>query len=196
MKGQNQALRDQTKIIFDATKSVERSFIWIDTEPSLPFVYQNIRNFRLIDDQYFKFTFYNEGKTPAFPVYLNYILTVHGPDSLDLRSYIINSKIDTLELEFEPNVIQFHRFANLLETEFTQTLLINHPYGRVFKVDGILKTQTPYFYLHTYFLYKDVFGMFHDYYKVDKLHRKSKKDLAVYSPMITINSYEKNPISK
>ena len=196
-------MEDQTKIMFNTTANVERPYVWIDVEPEFSKVAVDLhKKYTFMKNLDFEVTLKNEGKTPAIPIYLSITFFNYGQDSINLRNIIIKQDFDyqkyRLYVETGNKPIKARpNLNNFIDNEFTQILFNNHPYTHKIMGKYALSAEQNNFYIHTYFLYKDLYGMYHDFYKVQRVKRiASQKKFTIFRPWADIRKYQNNPIRK
>lgn len=186
----------QTELMYENNMHLNRAYVSVRTTKKGRFEFLTRGGItKLAENQYFTFNFINDGNTPAYPIYLNYILTNFGLKDFNLRKLIYSSHaLDTI---FQRNGEGIpHNFTNYANDRFTKTIVKGQPFGLNHQVKNSFRSDASEMYLHIYFLYKDVFGSYHDFYSVQKILIKSDLNLQGLPEIIDMRDVDKDSIPR
>ena len=176
--------RTQSEIMMTSTQHIQKAYLYIDIndfQAKGEYPVKKIKKKALchpLSDLHgkFKFILSNEGKTPAYLVYWFYFV-----DSLSSVQYNIRDSLLLCEkytfvkgVDLPPVIVQGH----------------DHKWGKTFKDkttsrDGRL-------FIHAYFVYKDIFDVYHDIYVVQEYGIDLDRITAFYfPPMVDMHTFKK-----
>ncbi len=154
--------KKQSDIMLQSSKHIQRAYLHIDIDDFYaetgPFRIKTILEeieklkhppIKSLSGK-IKFKLYNEGQTPAFPIFWETVVVPHS-----LKEYNPHDSLTRCEsFTYKPGI------------KLPAVIVQNHNYAWHKTFRNVSTDDQGHIYVHVYFLYKDVFGDYHDLYAV------------------------------
>ncbi|QQS52362.1 MAG: hypothetical protein IPM71_06405 [Bacteroidota bacterium] len=197
----------QAKLNQNAVNAEYRPYVWVEPGEYGLIPTYDTKDYFVYETIDIPITFINDGKTPAYPIYVNCNVTIYDLDQFDFREYIRNAdreKKDIIVQKFfrtdsnNPltksidlrNPLDYDKENKVL---FSDVILKDHPFSIVFRRTAIKSKKIETMFLHIYIVYKDAFKNYHELYHREKLYLNTVSSQPL-SPVIEIKTYSSNPI--